>query len=193
MTSLARAGVKNGEITQEEFVEFGRKLDRIKNDNEVAYELFAMVMRLDLSAFDKTRLPVTEAKTEQQNETSCKVTAWIERVAKLEFYDPVNQLEEYFEFENDKIVSLKTCRLPSLFQRYKIWYAAAYPGTWLEPRNENSFAKALTKIPDLVTMKKTKICNLYTVLCPEYVGKEIDEVNDDDAEPEAKRQKSADF
>ena len=104
-------GVKNGEITQEEFVEFGRKLDRIKNDNEVAYELFAMVMRLDLSGFDKTRLPVTEAKTEQQNETSCKVTAWIERVAKLEFYDPANQLEEYFEFENDKIVSLKTCRL----------------------------------------------------------------------------------
>ena len=186
-------GVKNGDITQEEFVEFGRKLDRTKNDNEVAYELFAMVMRLDLSAFDKTRLPVTEAKTEQQNETSCKVTAWIERVAKLEFYDPANQFEEYFEFENDKIVSLKKCRLPSLFQRYKIWYAAAYPGTWLEPRNENSFAKALTKIPDLVTMKKTKICNLYTVLCPEYVGKEIDEVNDDDAEPEAKRQKSADF
>ena len=65
-------GVKNGEITQEEFVEFGRKLDRIKNDNEVAYELFAMVMRLDLSGFDKTRLPVTAAKTEQQNETSCR-------------------------------------------------------------------------------------------------------------------------
>ena len=184
------SGVKNGEITQEEFVEFGRKLDRIKNDNEVAYELFAMVMRLDLSAFDKTRLPVTQAKTEQQNETSCKVTAWIERVAKLEFYDPVNQLEEYFEFENDKIVSLKTVRLSVLFQRYKIWYAAAYPGTWLEPRNENSFAKALTKIPDLVTMKRTKVCNLYTVLCPEYVGKEIDEVNDDDTEPDAKRQKS---
>ena len=90
--SSARLEVKNGEITQEEFVEFGRKLDRIKNDNEVAYELFAMVMRLDLSGFDKTRLPVTEAKTEQQNETGCKVTAWIERVAKLEFYDPAQQL-----------------------------------------------------------------------------------------------------
>jgi hypothetical protein len=187
------SGVKNAEITQEEFVEFGRKLDRIKNDNEVAYELFAMVMRLDLTAFDKTRLPVTQAKTEQQMETSCKVTAWVERVAKLEFYDPVNQFEEYFEFENDKILSLKKCRLPSLFQRYKTWYVAAYPGNWMEPRNENSFAKALTKIPNLVTMKKTKICNYYTVLCPEYVGKEIDEVNDDDAEPEAKRQKSADF
>ena len=98
-----------------------------------------------------------------------------------------------FDFSNDKIVSLKKCRLPSLFQRYKTWYTAAYPGTWLEPRNENSFAKALTKIPNLVTMKKTKICNLYTVLCPEYVGKELDELIDDDAEPEAKRQKSADF
>ena len=77
-----------------------------------------------------------------------------------------------------------------LFQRYKIWYAAAYPGTWLEPRSENSFAKALTKIPDLVNMKKTNICNLCTIKCPACVGKEIDELNDD-AEPETKRQKSA--
>ena len=76
-----------------------------------------------------------------------------------------------------------------LFQRYKMWYAAAFPGTWLEPRNENSFAKAIVKIPDLVTMKRTKVCNLYTVKCPEYHGREIDELNDD-AEPEAKRRKS---
>ena len=131
---------------------------------------------------------MTDAKTEQQNETGCKVTAWVERVAKLEFYDPAQQFEDYFEFENDKIVSLRTARLSVIFQRYKTWYAAAYPSTWLEPRNENSFAKALTKIPDLVKMKKTKICNLYTMLCPEYHGKEIDELNDD-AEPEAKRQK----
>ena len=41
-----------------------------------------MVMRLDLSAFDKTRLPVTQAKTEQQAETGCKVKVWVERVAK---------------------------------------------------------------------------------------------------------------
>ena len=40
-------------------------------------------------------------------------------------------------------------------------------------------------------MKKTKVCNLYTILCPEYHGKEIGELNDDDAEPEAKRQKPA--
>ena len=53
------------------------------------------------------------------------MTAWVERVAKLEFYDPAQQFEEYFEFENGKIISLKTCRLPSLFQRYKFWYAAA--------------------------------------------------------------------
>ena len=66
-----------------------------------------MVMRLDLSAFDKTRLPVTEAKTEQQAETGCKVTAWVERVAKLEFYDPAQQFEDYFEFENGKIVGLR--------------------------------------------------------------------------------------
>ena len=85
------------------------------------------------------------------------MTAWVERVAKLEFYDPAQQLEDYFDFENGKIISLRTVRLSVLFQRYKIWYAAAYPGTWLEPRNKNSFAKALTKIPDLVTMKKTKI------------------------------------
>ena len=150
-----------------------------------------MVMRLDLSAFDKTRLPVTEAKTEQQAETGCKVTAWVERVAKLEFYDPDQQLlEDYFDFDHDKIISLKTVRLPVLFQRYKLWYAAAFPGTWLEPRNENTFAKALTKIPDLVIMKKTKICNLYTILCPEYHGKEIYELDNDDAEPETKRQKS---
>ena len=64
-----------------------------------------MVMRLDLSAFDKTRLPVTEAKTEQQNETSCKVTAWIERVAKLEFYDPVNQLEEYLSSRTTRLLA----------------------------------------------------------------------------------------
>ena len=70
-----------------------------------------------------------------------------------------------------------------------MWYAAAYPGTWLEPRNENSFAKALTKIPDLVTMKKTKVCNPYTIQCPAYHGRETHELNDDDAEPEAKRQK----
>ena len=86
-------GVLKKEITQEEFVEFGRKLDLVKNDNEVAYQLFAMAMRLDLSGFDKTRLPVTEAKTEPQNEESYKVTAWIERVAKLEFYVPANQFE----------------------------------------------------------------------------------------------------
>ena len=81
-------------------------------------------------------------------------------------------------------------RLSVLFQRYKIWYTAAYPGTWLEPRNENSFAKALTKIPEFVTMKRTKVRNLYTIKCPEYVGKEIGELNDVDTEPDAKRQKS---
>ena len=101
------------------------------------------------------------------------------------------QLEAYFEFDDhDKIVGLKTVRLPVLFQRYKLWYAAAFPGTWMEPRSENSFAKALGKIPDLVKMKKTKVCNLYTILCPEYHGKEIYELDNDDAEPETKRQKS---
>ena len=132
---------------------------------------------------------MTDAKTEQQNETGCKVTAWVERVAKLEFYDPAQPFEDYFEFENDKIVGLRTVRLSVIFQRYKTWYAAAYPGTWLEPRNENSFAKSLNKIPDLVNMKKTKICSLYTIQCPAYVGKTIHELDDD--EPEAKRQKSA--
>ena len=192
-SKFSPTGVTSGEITQEEFTEFASKLDAIKNNDEIAYELFASAMRFDLSGFDKTRLPVTEAKTEQQRETGCKVQAWVERVAKLEFYDSdQQQLEDYFDFENGKIISLKTARLPALFQRYKIWYAAVYPGTWLEPKNENSFAKALGKIPELVKMKKTKKCNLYTVLCPDYHGKTIYELDDDDdEEPETKRQKQA--
>ena len=40
-------------------------------------------------------------------------------------------------------------------------------------------------------MKKTKICNLYTIQCPEYHGKAIYELGDDEEEPDAKRQKSA--
>jgi hypothetical protein len=99
-------GVLNGEISQEGFVDFGRKLDRMKNDNEVSYQLFSMVMRFDLSGFDKTRLPVTKAKTEQQNAAGCKVTAWIERVAKLEFYDPNEQYEDFFDFDSsDRIMA----------------------------------------------------------------------------------------
>ena len=70
-----------------------------------------MVMRLDLSAFGKARLPVTQAKTEQQAEAGCKVKVWVERAAKLEFYDAAQQFEDYFEFENAKIISLKTVRL----------------------------------------------------------------------------------
>ena len=83
---------------------------------------------------------------------------------------------------------MKTVRLSVTFQRYRIWYAAAFPGIWLEPRNENSFAKALGKIPGLVKMKKTKMCNLYTIECPDYCGKTIYELDDD--EPDAKREKS---
>ena len=104
--------------------------------------------------------------------------------------DPDQQLlEDYFDFENGKIISFKTVRLPVLFQRYKIRYAAAFPGTWLEPRNKNPFAKSLIKIPDLVKMKKTKVCNSCTIQCPEYAGKTIYELDDDDAEPDSKRQK----
>ena len=80
-SKFSPTGVLNGEISQEEFVEFARKSDRIKNDDNLAYELFAMAMRFDLSGFDKSRLPVTQAKTEQQNETGCKVKARVERVA----------------------------------------------------------------------------------------------------------------
>ena len=87
---------------------------------------------------------------------------------------------------------MKTVRLSVIFQRYSTWYKAAFPGTWLEPRNENNFAKALGKIPELVNMKKTKLCNLYTIQCPEYFGKTIHELDDDD-EPDPKRQKSIDF
>ena len=152
-----------------------------------------MVMRFDLSNFDKTLLPVTQAKTEQQNETGCKVASWVERVAKLEFYDPdQQQLEDYFNYDDhDKILSLRTVLLSVLSQRQKIWYAAAFPGTWLDARNENSFAKALGKIPELVKMKKTKMCRLYTIQCPKYVGKTIFELDDGEEEPDAKRQKSA--
>ena len=55
------------------------------------------------------------------------MTAWVERVAKLEFYEPAQQFEDYFEFENGKIVGLRTVRLSMIFQRYKMWYAAAFP------------------------------------------------------------------
>ena len=92
-SKFSPTGVLNGDISQEEFVEFGRKLDRIKNDNEVAYKLFVMAMRFDLLGFDKTRLPVTEAKTEQQNEMGCKVKAWIERAAKLEFTSSTSSMK----------------------------------------------------------------------------------------------------
>ena len=61
--------------------------------------------------------------------------------------------------------SLKTTRLSVIFQRYKNWYAAAYPGMWLEPRNAISFAEALGKLPEPIRVRKTAKCQTYAVLC----------------------------
>ena len=38
--TFSPTGVLKREISQEDFVDFGRKLDHIKNDNEVAYPAF---------------------------------------------------------------------------------------------------------------------------------------------------------
>ena len=137
-------GVKNGEITQEEFVEFGRKLDRTKNDNEVAYELFSMGMRLGLSGFDKTRLPVADAKTEQQNEAGCKVTARAERVAKLEFYDPDQQLEARCEEQPGD----------HLLEQHRKYFFT------LSPQRDSALSIAQALDPTFPTIKMGKLAGL---------------------------------
>ena len=77
-----------------------------------------------------------------------------------------------------------------ILQRYKKWYAAAYPGTWLEPRNAISFAKALGKLPELTRVRKTAKFQTYAVLCAQFYGKTIAELAEDwTSEPDGKRQK----
>ena len=82
-----------------------------------------------------------------------------------------------------------------IFQRYKNWYAAAYPGTWLEPRNAISFAKALGKLPEPIgIIKKSKVPDIRGVmcyvLCAQFYGKTIAELAEDwTSEPDGKRQK----
>ena len=77
-----------------------------------------------------------------------------------------------------------------IFQRYKKWYVAAYPGMWLEPRNAISFAKALGKLPELIRVRKTAKCQTYAVLCAQFYGKTIAELEEDwTSEPDGKRQK----
>ena len=222
-------GVANGLVSQTDYREFCTKLNRIKNSDDVAYEFFCMLMSCDLSDFDKTDLPVTDAKTEMQRETGCRVAMWIEKMHALECVDDSLRMVEFI-FMNDEVrrgnpspevfpsytaymnykksqrddppppprpelivKGLAPARLGALYENFKAWHARAFPGSWMEPRSENAFAKALHKTSGFSTVKTNK-CNKYiihTILDGGEILEEEEEILEEVPEEEipVKRQK----
>ena len=187
------SGVLAGMITQEQLCEFGAKLDRIKSDDEVTYEFFRLLMSMDLSEFDKTALPMTDAKKQAQQETGCRVEMWLRLVYEMEI--------EYhectaFAFSDDKVcmpieadesatvVGHAPRRMALLYERFNYWHTRALPGTYIRPNNENAFAQVMNKHERFVSKIKKRAHNVY-VLHTKADGRtkawfEEDEQNDED-------------
>lgn len=205
-------GVANGLVSQSDCREFCTKLDRIKNSDGVAYEFFCMLMSCDLSAFDKTDLPVTDAKTEMQRETGCRVAMWIEQMRTLECVDEELRMVEFIFMDDDVrrgqpapatatdsvparpgliVKGLAPTRLGTLYEKFKTWHMRAFTGTWIEPRSENAFAKVLNKANGLTKLKKNS-CNKYiihTVLDGKEITEDFATMDHHDELPELKRQR----
>ena len=74
---FSKKAVGEGRCTAEERRQYMAKLDRTKNDDEVAYEFFKYMMSLDLSGFNVDEPYATNLHNEQRSHNECAVRQFL--------------------------------------------------------------------------------------------------------------------
>ena len=133
------ASVNDGLLSSNEYERFCKRLNDVKNDDSVAYELFRLGMTADLDGFNVHIPYMTEVKQQQEEANECRVLKFLRDVHSGEF-----QLGDV-TYSDMWAIKIRSKVLWDLFQ---IWHRQNFVREFIQPDSKDKFATRFGKLAD---------------------------------------------